>query len=73
VEDKPDGTLVAQHDYAYDPNGSKARDVAKKMNADDHTAYLSSTKDYTYDPDPSTVRSHGGRSWPKPPCVSRRR
>jgi RHS repeat-associated protein len=50
VEDKPDGTLVAQHDYAYDPNGNKAQDVAKKMNADDHAAYLSSTKDYTYDP-----------------------
>ncbi|WP_245180421.1 golvesin C-terminal-like domain-containing protein [Streptomyces montanisoli] len=50
TEKKTDGTLVASHTYAYDPNGNKAQDVAKKMNADDHTAYLSSTTDYTYDP-----------------------
>ncbi|MEV0491700.1 RHS repeat-associated core domain-containing protein, partial [Streptomyces atratus] len=49
-EKKPNGTLVASHTYAYDPNGNKAQDVAKKMNADDHAAYLSSTTDYTYDP-----------------------
>jgi RHS repeat-associated protein len=49
-EKKPNGTLVASHTYAYDPNGNKAQDVAKKMNADDHSAYLSSTTDYTYDP-----------------------
>ena len=50
AEQKPGGTLVSSHTYAYDPNGNKAQDVAKKMNADDHTAYLSSTTDYTYDP-----------------------
>ncbi|MEU0003054.1 DNRLRE domain-containing protein [Streptomyces sp. NPDC006314] len=50
TENKPNGTLVASHTYAYDANGNKAQDVAKKMNADDHTAYLSSTTDYTYDP-----------------------
>ncbi len=50
TEKKPDGTLVASHTYAYDPNGNKAQDVAKKMNADDHASYLSSTTDYTYDP-----------------------
>lgn len=50
TEKKPNGTLVSSHTYAYDPNGNKAQDVAKKMNADDHTAYLSSTTDYTYDP-----------------------
>jgi RHS repeat-associated protein len=50
TEKKPNGTLVASHTYAYDPNGNKAQDVAKKMNADDHAAYLSSTTDYTYDP-----------------------
>ncbi|MFB6962843.1 DNRLRE domain-containing protein [Streptomyces sp. NPDC056309] len=50
AEKKPNGTLVSSHTYAYDPNGNKAQDVVKKMNADDHTAYLSSTTDYTYDP-----------------------
>ncbi|MFF8946990.1 DNRLRE domain-containing protein [Streptomyces sp. NPDC014864] len=51
TERKPDGTtLVASHTYAYDPNGNKSQDVAKKMNADNHSAYLSSTTDYTYDP-----------------------
>ncbi|MDN3295931.1 DNRLRE domain-containing protein [Streptomyces ficellus] len=49
-EVKGNGTLVASHTYAYDPNGNKAQDVAKKMSADDHSAYLSSTTDYTYDP-----------------------
>ncbi|WP_399477395.1 DNRLRE domain-containing protein [Streptomyces sp. TRM68367] len=52
VESKGNGTLVASHTYAYayDPNGNKAQDVAKKMNADDHASYLESTTDYTYDP-----------------------
>ncbi|MEV5341505.1 DNRLRE domain-containing protein [Streptomyces sp. NPDC052676] len=50
VEKKGNGTLVASHTYAYDPNGNKAEDVAKKMNADNHAAYLESTTDYTYDP-----------------------
>ncbi|MET9310171.1 nucleic acid/nucleotide deaminase domain-containing protein, partial [Streptomyces cellulosae] len=51
VEKKADGTtLVASRTYAYDPNGNKAQDVAKKMNADNHTAYLDSTTDYSYDP-----------------------
>ncbi|WP_245769384.1 RHS repeat-associated core domain-containing protein [Streptomyces indicus] len=51
TEKKADGTtLVASHTYAYDANGNKAQDVAKKMNADDHTKYLSSTTSYTYDP-----------------------
>ncbi|MEV6791740.1 DNRLRE domain-containing protein [Streptomyces sp. NPDC051320] len=50
TEKKPNGTLVDSHTYAYDPNGNKSQDVAKKMNADDHAAYLSSTTAYTYDP-----------------------
>jgi RHS repeat-associated protein len=50
TEKKPGGTLVSSHTYAYDPNGNKSQDVAKKMNADDHGSYLSSTTDYTYDP-----------------------
>ncbi|WP_260848651.1 DNRLRE domain-containing protein [Streptomyces sp. SLBN-118] len=49
-EKKPNGTLVSSHTYAYDPNGNKAQDVAKRMNADNHAAYLDSTTDYTYDP-----------------------
>ncbi|MFF3467449.1 DNRLRE domain-containing protein [Streptomyces sp. NPDC002619] len=50
TEKKPNGTLVSSHTYAYDPNGNKSQDVAKKMNADNHAAYLESTTDYTYDP-----------------------
>jgi RHS repeat-associated protein len=50
TEKKGAGTLVSSHTYAYDANGNKAQDVAKKMNADDHAAYLSSTTDYSYDP-----------------------
>lgn len=42
--------LVASHEYDWDANGNKARDVAKKMNADDHAAYLESTTAYAYDP-----------------------
>ncbi|MFE0100076.1 RHS repeat domain-containing protein [Streptomyces sp. NPDC059009] len=50
-EKKPNGTtLVSSHSYAYDANGNKAQDVAKKMNADDTSKYLSSTTDYAYDP-----------------------
>ncbi|GAB2997853.1 hypothetical protein GCM10023080_074750 [Streptomyces pseudoechinosporeus] len=30
TEKKPNGTLVVSHTYAYDPNGNKAQDVAKK-------------------------------------------
>lgn len=50
TEKKGSGTLVSSHTYAYDANGNKAQDVAKKMNADNHAAYLESTTDYTYDP-----------------------
>jgi RHS repeat-associated protein len=50
TEKKPNGTLVSSHTYAYDANGNKAQDVAKKMNADNHAAYLESTTNYTYDP-----------------------
>ncbi|ELS57411.1 putative Mucin-2 [Streptomyces viridochromogenes Tue57] len=49
-EKKPNGVLVSSHTYDYDPNGNKSQDVAKKMNADNHSAYLDSTTDYTYDP-----------------------
>lgn len=50
TEKKSNGTLVSSHTYAYDANGNKAQDVAKKMNADNNTAYLDSTTNYTYDP-----------------------
>ncbi|MFD6991737.1 hypothetical protein [Streptomyces sp. NPDC059943] len=50
TEKKGSGTLVSSHTYAYDANGNKAQDVAKKMNAANHAAYLESTTDYTYDP-----------------------
>ncbi|WP_382054208.1 DNRLRE domain-containing protein [Streptomyces atrovirens] len=58
VEKKADGTtLVASHTYAYDANGNKAQDVAKKMNADNHAAYLDSTTDYSYDPANRLIKS----------------
>lgn len=50
AEKKPNGTLVSSHTYAYDANGNQAQDVASKMNADNHGAYLNATTDYTYDP-----------------------
>ncbi|MGR4880792.1 DNRLRE domain-containing protein [Streptomyces sp. LARHCF249] len=50
TEKKGSGTLVSSHTYAYDANGNKAQDVAQKMNADNHAAYLSSTTNYSYDP-----------------------
>jgi YD repeat-containing protein len=50
AEKKPNGTLVSEHTYTYDLNGNRTRDVAKKMNADNHSAYLNTTSDYTYDP-----------------------
>ncbi|MEV4709573.1 DNA/RNA non-specific endonuclease [Actinoplanes sp. NPDC049316] len=57
TEKKADGTLVASHVYGYDANGNKARDEARKMNADDHTAYLDSTTEFTYDPVDRIARS----------------
>ena len=50
TEKKSGGALVASHVYTYDANGNKAQDVAKKMNADNHSAYLDSTSDFVYDP-----------------------
>ncbi|MFG1777592.1 DNRLRE domain-containing protein [Micromonospora sp. NPDC049048] len=50
AEKKSNGTLVSEHTYTYDLNGNRARDVARKMNADNHSAYLDTTSDYTYDP-----------------------
>ncbi|MEU9879143.1 DNRLRE domain-containing protein [Streptomyces phaeochromogenes] len=57
TEKKDDGALVASHTYAYEANGNKARDVAKKMNADDNSEYLESTTEFTYDPVDRLARS----------------
>jgi RHS repeat-associated protein len=50
TEKKSGGALVSSHTYGYDPNGNKSQDVTRKMNADNHSAYLDSTTDYTYNP-----------------------
>ncbi|MFY1577486.1 DNRLRE domain-containing protein [Verrucosispora sp. WMMD703] len=50
VEKKSNGTVVSEHTYRYDPNGNRIQDIARKMNADNHSAYLTTTSDYTYDP-----------------------
>ncbi|WP_127508968.1 DNRLRE domain-containing protein [Actinoplanes solisilvae] len=50
TEKKPDGTLVAENALDYDVSGNRSHEVARKMNADDHGAYLTTTSDYTYDP-----------------------
>ncbi|MFI9297720.1 DNRLRE domain-containing protein [Streptomyces gardneri] len=57
TEKKGSGTLVSSHVYAYDANGNKAQDVAKKMNADNHAALLESTTDFTYDPTDRLAKS----------------
>ncbi|MFE0648297.1 DNRLRE domain-containing protein [Streptomyces sp. NPDC059534] len=58
TEKKADGTtLVASHTYAYDANGNKSQDVARKMNADNRSAYLDSTTDLAYDPADRLVTS----------------
>jgi RHS repeat-associated protein len=50
VEKKANGTLVSSHTLAYDPNGHRTSDAAKRMNADNHAAYLDQVFAYTYDP-----------------------
>jgi len=50
VERKADTTLVSSHTIAYDPNGHRTSDAAKKQNADNHAAYLDHVYAYTYDP-----------------------
>ncbi len=50
VEKTDAGTLVAQHDLSYGPNGNRTKDVAKLMNADDSSAYLETTSTFSYDP-----------------------
>ncbi len=50
TEKKANGTLVSDHVMTYDLNGNRTRDASRKMNADNHAAYLTTTADYTYDP-----------------------
>ncbi|MEV0663872.1 DNRLRE domain-containing protein [Actinomadura luteofluorescens] len=50
IEKKPNGTVVAEHALDYDPNGNKIRDAARKMNADNHGAYIDTTTVWEYDP-----------------------
>ena len=50
AEKKSAGTLVNQHTYEYAANGQKSKDVSRKQNADNRTAYLDTTTTWTYDP-----------------------
>ncbi|MET8361902.1 RHS repeat-associated core domain-containing protein, partial [Micromonospora sp. NPDC005171] len=50
TEKKPNETLVSESTLDYDLNGNRSHDVTKKMNADNHGAYLTTTSDFTYDP-----------------------
>ncbi|MFB9238417.1 DNRLRE domain-containing protein [Plantactinospora siamensis] len=51
VEKKSDGTTVVSDDsLTYDLNGNRSHEVNRKMNADNHGAYLTTTSDFTYDP-----------------------
>lgn len=49
-ERKSSGTLVNEHTIEYDANGHRAKDVAKKQNADNRSQTLDTTTTYTYDP-----------------------
>ena len=50
VERKPDNTIVNEHTLSYDANGHRVKDIAKTMNADDHSAYLERVHTYSFDP-----------------------
>ncbi|MEV5339779.1 DNRLRE domain-containing protein [Streptomyces sp. NPDC052676] len=50
VEKTSAGTVVAQHDLEYDPNGNRSKDTAKVMNADNAAAYLNTVSTFDYDP-----------------------
>ena len=50
VEKKSAGTVVVDHSLEYTANSDLAKDTAKVMNADNHSAYLNNVYTYTYDP-----------------------
>jgi RHS repeat-associated protein len=50
LERKENGDVVNEHTLTYDENGNRARDVARKQNADNHAEINDNTYEYTYDP-----------------------
>ncbi|MFF8842160.1 DNRLRE domain-containing protein [Streptomyces sp. NPDC015127] len=50
VEKTSGGTVVAQHDLEYGPNGNRSKDVLKLMNADNTADYIDNTYTFDYDP-----------------------
>jgi hypothetical protein len=74
--------VVADHSLEYTANSDPAKDTAKVMNADNHSAYLNNVYTYTYDPrdriakGPGTMctstRPPGGRSGPRSEASSGR-
>ena len=48
--EKAGTTLIAEHQLEYNANSHRTRDAAKRMNADDHSAYLDHVYQYKYDP-----------------------
>jgi len=50
TETRPGGTVVAEHQLEYSANGHRVRDAARRMNADDTSAYLDHVYQYEYDP-----------------------
>jgi RHS repeat-associated protein len=73
VENKPDGTLVAEHTYTYDNNGNRASDVSRIMDADNLGDHLERDSQFSYDPrdriasltrtDPATGEQVGSESY----------
>src|SRR5258708_6915743 len=62
IETTPAGATVAEHTYAYNPDGVKSSDAQKLMNADTTTAYLTHTLTYSYAPPAPPTHPH-----PPPP------
>jgi RHS repeat-associated protein len=50
VERRSNETLVSEHTITYEPNGNRATDASRTMNADNHADLLETTTNYTYDP-----------------------
>jgi len=50
VERRAETTVVSEHTIEYDLNGNRVRDVTRNQNADNHSAYVSTTTVNTFDP-----------------------
>jgi RHS repeat-associated protein len=50
VEKTSAGTVVAEHNLEYGPNGTPSKDVLKLMNADNASDYIDNTYTFDYDP-----------------------